>query len=139
MIGDHHLQLFLSTILNHCENWSVWSTWSVFISNVVWLNNTSNLGYKYSGIFQRSKNFPYVPNFQWVQHSIFPKAFNKFLKFEVNEYLINYEYVWNVKNLILCKLPILFSTMKPKLGLYFSQFIHRFMIWFEPPKIWTLL
>ena len=33
-----------------------------------------------------------------------------------------------MSRLILCKLPILFSTVKLRLGQKFSQFIHRFKI-----------
>ena len=32
-------------------------------------------------------------------------------------------------NPFLCEFPVLFSTMKLKLGHNFSQFIHRFKIW----------
>ena len=37
-------------------------------------------------------------------------------------------YVWNENSLIFCKLPILFWTVKLKLGHKFSLFIHRFKI-----------
>ena len=42
------------------------------------------------------------------------------------EYL--FHYVLNVSSLILCKLPILFSIMKLKLGQKFCQFMYRFKI-----------
>ena len=44
----------------------------------------------------------------------------------VMEYLIHD--VWNVKSLILCKLPFLFSTVKLKLGHNYSHFINMFKI-----------
>ena len=48
-------------------------------------------------------------------------------------------YVWNVNSLILCKLPTLFSTVKPKLGHNFSQFIHRFKIGIFECWSWVVL
>ena len=42
------------------------------------------------------------------------------------EYLIHY--IWNVNNLILCKLTFLFLIIKLKLGLKLFQFIHKLKI-----------
>ena len=53
----------------------------------------------------------------------FSRFIAKFLKFVVISHSLCY--IWNVNSLILCKLPILFSTVKFKLGYNFSQFIHR--------------
>ena len=41
------------------------------------------------------------------------------------KYFVHYV-KFEMYSLILCKLPILFLTVKPKLGHNFSQFIHRF-------------
>ena len=38
----------------------------------------------------------------------------------------------------LCEFPILFSTVKLKLGHNFSQFIHRFKIWILKCWSWTV-
>ena len=38
------------------------------------------------------------------------------------------DYVCKVSSLVLCKLPILFSTVNFELELNFSHFIHRFKI-----------
>ena len=76
--------------------------------------------YFYSGRFLRPRDLLYAQTSWWVQNFIFPNSKQIFsnsliiLKFEEMEYLIHY--VWNVSSLILCKLLILFSTMKLKLG-----------------------
>ena len=59
--------------------------------------------------------------FQW-EETYFSQFIAKFLKFLVIFHSLCY--IWNVSSLILCKLPILFSTVKFKLGYNFSQFIH---------------
>ena len=56
----------------------------------------------------------------------FTQFFNKFLKFEEMEYLIHHVKVEMLPTL--CKVPILFSAVKFKLGHKFSQFIYRFKI-----------
>ena len=58
-----------------------------------------------------------------VKKTYFSRFIAKFLKFVVISHSLCY--IWNVNSLILCKLPILFSTVKFKLGYNFSQFIHR--------------
>ena len=81
------------------------------------------------GYFLRPKILLYAQHFQWAQNSIFPNGkktyfsrfIAKFLKFLVISHSLCY--IWNVNNLIY-KLPILFATVKFKLG-YFSQFIHK--------------
>ena len=56
----------------------------------------------------------------------FTQFINNFLKIEEMEYLIHHVNVemWPA----LCKLPILFTTVKFKFGHHFSQFIYRFKI-----------
>ena len=54
--------------------------------------------------------------------NIFFQFIDKFLKFEVREYLIHC--VLNRSSLISCKLLALYSTLKLRLGPNFSQFIH---------------
>ena len=46
----------------------------------------------------------------------------KFLKFVVISHSLCY--IWNVKSFILCKSPVMFSTVKLKSRYNFSQFIH---------------
>ena len=55
--------------------------------------------------------------------NIFSQIIDKFLKFEVMEYLIHC--VLNRSSLISCKFLALYSTLKLKLGPNFSQFIHN--------------
>ena len=62
------------------------------------------------------------------QKTYFPQFIDKFLKFEVIEYLIHC--VCNRSSLILFKLLALFSTVKYKLGSWFSQFVCRFKMGF---------
>ena len=73
---------------------------------------------------------PNVFKFQFFPaESIFFPILWQILKLEIMEYLIHYLLSFNVNSLnLLCKLPILFSTVKLRLGLKFFQFIHRFKI-----------
>ena len=103
----------------------------VSISHVASLGKTSNSWYnryKYSGLFLKLKILLYAQIPNGFKILFFPME-NMFflihcwiLKICCN---ISLWYIWNVKSLILCKLPILFSTVKFKLGYDFSQFIHR--------------
>ena len=71
-----------------------------------------------------------LSNSWWVQNSIFPNTVenifpNSLINFQM-EYLIRC--VWNMSILISCKLPVLFSSVKLKLVLKFSQFMCRNII-----------
>ena len=92
--------------------------------------NTSNNWYKNSGHFlmpnfcsmHRTPN-KFKNQFFPIENIFFP-IFNKFLLKNLNPHSLCE--VWNMNNLILCKLHILFSIVKLKLGHNFCQFIHRF-------------
>ena len=81
----------------------------------------------------------YGQNFQWI-HSIFPngKCFSQFidksLKFYGSQSLV---LSLKCDHTFLCEFPILFSTVRLKLGHHFSQFIHRFNIWILKCWFWA--
>ena len=66
-----------------------------------------------------------------IKHQIVDKNIQGFFwrqKIILQEWNHSLCQVWNVSSLILCKLPILFSTVKLQLEHKFFQFIHRFKI-----------
>ena len=81
--------------------------------------------------FSKAKNSALCAEFSMGSIPIFPngKKTNfsrfivKFLKLMVTSHSLCY--IWNVNIFIICKLNILFSTVKCKLEYNFSQFIHR--------------
>ena len=71
-----------------------------------------------SRVFPNVKILLHAQNFQWVQNCIFPHLM-------INSLINNVKFeMWSA----LSKLPILFSTVKLKLGHNFSQFTNRFKI-----------
>ena len=89
------------------------------------LGNTLKSQYCYSGPFQFMMGSKFNFSQNCWKHIFFNSLIN-FLKLEAREYLIHS--IWNVNSLILWTLPVLFLTVKVKLGADFSQFIRRFEI-----------
>ena len=67
----------------------------------------------------------------------FSQFIDKFLKFKGMEFLNHFD-KFNVTTLIFCEFPILFSTVKLKLGHGFSQFIRKFKIWISKCWSWAI-
>ena len=66
-----------------------------------------------------------------MENSFFPIYFRwEILTIHGNSVSNSWCLVWNGSSLILCKFPSLFSTVKLKLGLSFSQFTLRFELGF---------
>ena len=68
----------------------------------------------------------------------FSQFIDKFLKFKGMEFLNLFD-KFNVTTSIFCEFPILFSTVKLKLGYAFSQFMRKFKIWISKCWSWAIL
>ena len=67
----------------------------------------------------------------------FSQFIDKFLKFQGMEFLNLFD-KFNVTTPIFCEFPILFSTVKLKLGYAFSQFMRKFKIWISKCWSWAI-
>ena len=90
---------------------------------IVDIININIQGFSSSQKFCFMGRFPMGSKFYFSQWKAgFSWFIAKYLKFVIISHSLCY--IWSVKNLVLCKLPILFSTVKFKLGYNFSQFRH---------------